>query len=299
MRKAIYKLNKQGSLVFPLRNDLLQDAYKVESFWERPAVSLFVLILCSTLDYVVFAQTFSIILYDKVLLQRLSVIGCLIGFDLGPVYLGLSRRKATQGLRVDKLGCALLVTAFLTMVAFNTYLRVVLKDQLVPASSAAAFSVFNTGAAESNPAALPYAIFSSILPVATSIVSFYVSLVSSNPLKSRLMRLRKEQIELEDAISQLEAILEEYAHAPELEARLLNEDKAMYLNALAMAKEQGFYLCDYVRERLKEHLGDATAMNLLSSDVRGKLEALCQPPKVNAGVPVTTVNVYPMEKEAG
>ena len=66
MRKAIYKLTKQGSLVFPLRNDLLQDAYKVESFWERPAVSLFVLILCSTLDYVVFAQTFSIILYDKV-----------------------------------------------------------------------------------------------------------------------------------------------------------------------------------------------------------------------------------------
>ena len=43
------------------------------------------------------------------------------------------------------------------------------------------------------------------------------------------------------------------------------------------AKEQGIYLAEYVRERIKEHLGDTAALNGLSGDHRARLEALCRP----------------------
>ncbi len=276
-KTPLWKQDKQGNLVFPRRSGLIQDAYAVESFWERPCVSLFVLALCGIADFMVFSQLFALILYEHEWLQRLSVVGCLIAFDFGPVYLGMARRRSTQGLRADKLGCALLVAAFLGVALFNCYLRIMLRDQLVPSNSAAEFSLFSVMNPGSSPAALPYAVFSSVLPVATSIVSFFVSLSSCNPLKVRLKRLRRQQIELEDAICQVDAILAEYKQTSDLKTRLQKEDDAMYAAALAAVKEQGFYLADYVRERLKEHLGDPAALNELSKDHRSSLETLCRP----------------------
>ena len=287
-KSSLWKQDKQGNLVFPQRSGQIQEAYAVESFWERSAVSVFVLVLCAVLDSVVFLQLFSLILYDHVWLQRLSTIGCLIAFDFGPIYLGISRRRSTQGLKVDKLGCALLTAAFLGVAFFNCYLRIMLKDQLVPVDSTAESSVFSSMSGGSNPAALPYAIFSGILPLATSIVSFYVSLSSCNPLKSRLKRLRKQQVELEDAICQLDAVLAEYKQSSELAQRLRTEDDMLYVSALTTAKEQAFYLADYVRERIKEHLGDAAALNALSGDFRADLEAYCRPSIVE--VPVSNTD---------
>ena len=285
MRKNnLWTTDVQGNLVFPLREKQLQDTYSTETVWEKPIFSLIALILCAALDFVVFTQLFSTLLYDKVWIQRFSVLGSMIAFDLGPVYLGILVKKRSQGLRVNPWVIVGYLTAFTVVFAFNTWLRVMVKDILIPSDSVASFSIFSSvnEASEGNPAALPYAVFSSMLPFATSLVSFGISFAASNPLRSKLKLLHTQQIELEDAIGQIEAILTEYWEDPDLKGRLSKEDELMYANMVAMTQEYGFMYADYVRERIKEHLGDAASTNELSKDCRSRLAELFEEKDIEA-----------------
>ena len=273
--KPLWKIDKQGNLNYHLRMDQAGELYMPDTVWERPVVTFILMILCAILDYVVFQQLFAAILYDQVLIQRLSVLGCLIAFDVAPIYLGVQMKKHQQGFQIDWSTVYGLLTAFLLVCVGNLWLRITVRDILVPDSSASAFSVFSTAEESgSNSAALPYAIFSSFLPVATSLVSYGASYISANPLKARVKMLHVHQIQLEDAINQVNSILCEYEEDAELGARLLAEDDQMYLAAEKRTQELGFWYCDYVRERIKEHLGDPAATNELSKDVRQQLEKM-------------------------
>ncbi len=273
-KKSLWKMDKQGNLVFPTRGDQLKDTYAVDSSWERPVAALVVMVFCAVLDFIVFKQLFAAILYDQILIQWFSVVGCLIAFDLGPIYLGILMKKNRQGLRIDWVTAGGLILAFLLVFAGNIWLRITVKDILVPNNSASTFSIFGTGENESARAALPYAVFSSMLPLATSIVSYGASYISANPLLERIKRLHYQQVELEDRIVQTEAVLKEYEEDPSLYDRLIEEDDKMFESASIRANELGYLYVDYVRERIKEHLGDPAATNELSKDVRDRLESL-------------------------
>lgn len=279
-RKSLWTMDKQGNLVFPLREAQLNGAYTPDSKWEHPYAAIIIMLVCGTLDYVVFKSTFSSILYDAVWLQRLSVIGFLVAFDLAPIYLGILVKKSSQGMKVSTFAVITLSTAFALALVGNVWLRITIKDILVPADSVSSTSIFSssTSSTDSNSAALPYAIVSSILPLATSIVSFVASYMSSNPLRDKLKKLREKQVELEDAIGQLEAVVEEYDEETDYKARLLDEDDSSYENAVRITQELGFMYADYVRERIKEHLGDAAATNELSKDCRDRLSKLFNMP---------------------
>lgn len=277
MRKNnLWSVNEQGGLEFSLRKQLAEKEYKAESTWEHPAAALIVMLVCATLDFVMFKQLFASFLYDHVLIQWFSIIGCLIGFDLAPIYLGILVRKRNQGYRVDPLLLGLLILAFALAITGNIWLRIVMKDLVLPAASSTGTSLFGAVTEEetSNPGALPYAIFSAALPIVTSLVSFGISYITSNPLKEKLKVLHTAQVELEDSIGQLEAILIEYEEDPDLTGRLTAEDDEQYETFLGMTREKAVTYCDYVRERIKEHLGDPASSNELSKDSRQKLVAL-------------------------
>ena len=189
MRKNnLWSVNEQGGLEFSLRKQLAEKEYKAESTWEHPAAALIVMLVCATLDFVMFKQLFASFLYDQVLIQWFSIIGCLIGFDLAPIYLGILVRKRNQGYRVDPLLLGLLILAFALAITGNIWLRIVMKDLVLPAASSTGTSLFGAVTEEetSNPGALPYAIFSAALPIVTSLVSFGISYITSNPLKEKL-----------------------------------------------------------------------------------------------------------------
>ena len=86
-----------------------------------------------------------------------------------------------------------------------------------------------------------------------------------------MQKLRMEQVKLEDDIVKIEALLMEYDADSDYFARLLLEDEEKYRDTLEFIKEKMLHYCDYVRERLKEHLGDPVANNVLSQDNRGEL----------------------------
>ena len=273
MKKNLWKVGTQGQLGFRLREDHADNNLRPDTFWEHTGFAIAIMLICGTLDAVLFYQLFSSILYDHPAVRFLSVIGCLVGFDVIPICLGILVRKHEQGFRIKLWLMALLFAGFVLALTGNIWLRIVMRDLVLPAQSSSATSFIGAVSLEDavNPGALPFAVFSSLLPVVTSIASFGVSYITFNPLKTRMVRLRKEQVALEDAISQVESTLVEYDTNQDFEKQLMAIDDAQYENALGMLKEHASMYCDYVRERIKEQLGDPAATNELSKDIHQEI----------------------------
>ena len=272
-KKNLWTIDSQGNFYFSTRAGKIEKAIDARSGWEKPAVALIVMIVCGILDFVVFKQLFGAILYDNVIIQWLSVIGCLVAFDLGPIYLGSELKKEYQGLRSSRLMQILIVAVFVMVFIGNLWLRVKVKDILVPSSTLVSGSIFQNGGdvAQDNGIALGYAIFSGLLPLATSIVSGAVSFLTANPLLTRIKNVREEMVEMESDLASLNAILAEYESDSNLLERLSDEDQRMLQQKAAYIVELGLWFADYTRERIKENGGDPASTNELSKNMHDTL----------------------------
>lgn len=268
-----YKMDRQGNLVFSRRGELAKEYGKGDSGWESQRVAIGVMAACGILDFVMFYQLFSSFLYDSQAVLMLAILGMLIGFDLGSIYIGIVLKKRRQGIDAGLVVAAAMGVAFLVAFIANIALRIGVKDLVLPDLSSLTTSAFGevSQADTGSDLALLYALFASALPVVTSLVSFGISFQTANPLKQRMQKLRMEQVKLEDDIVKIEALLMEYDADSDYFARLLLEDEEKYRDTLEFIKEKMLHYCDYVRERLKEHLGDPVANNVLSQDNRGEL----------------------------
>lgn len=273
MNKNLWTVGPQGQLNFRIRERHATDGQRQDTFWEHTGFSIAIMVICGTLDAVLFYQLFSSFLFDHPAVRLLSVIGCLVGFDVIPICLGVLLRKREQGFQVKLWLMCLLLAGFALALVGNIWLRIVLRDLVLPAQSTGGTSYIGEAAYETavNPGAFPFAAFSSFLPIVTSIASFGASYMSFNPLKTRLARLRKRQVALEDAISQVESTLVEYDANQDFEDQLMAIDDEQYANTLGMMEAQAVMFSNYVRERIKEHLGDPSATNELSKDIRQEL----------------------------
>ncbi len=278
-KRELWEIDNQGNLNFATRIGKTERAIDARSGWEKPKVVIGVMVVCAVLDFVVFKQLFGAILYDNLLIQYLSVIGCLVAFDLGPIYLGMELKKEYQGLRSSRFLQILLIAIFVMVFLGNIWLRIKVKDILVPSSSMVSGSIFqssNTEQADNN-IALCYAIFSGLLPLATSIVSGTISFISANPLLLRLKGVRSQKVEMENDLVSLNAILAEYESDSEFKARLMDEDYRMLQQKVMYVMELGLWYADYVRERIKEHGGDAAGTNELSKNMHDMILRLHLP----------------------
>lgn len=73
--------------------------------------------------------------------------------------------------------------------------------------------------------------------------------------------------ETRDQIRRLDAIIGDYDAEADFAEQIVKDDEAKYneMKKLQKAKVVGY--CDYVREKLKEHLGDPTSNNVLSAEI--------------------------------
>ena len=277
-KNKLYCIDRQGNLSFALRADLARRFGRSDSGWESPVVSILIMAACGILDFTMFHQLFSSFLYDSLAVRTLSIIGMLIGFDLAPIYLGIVLKKRKQGLNAGMVTEIVMIVAFAMAFIANIALRIAVRKLILP--DILFSNTFDDGTAISTALhvnfPMVYALFASALPVVTSFVSFGVSYQSANPLRARVQRLKEEQIRTEDAIAQIEAVLMEYEADSDYLNRLLEEDEQKYRNMLEIIQERTLLYCDYVRERLKEHLGDPTSNNELSKDNRGQLLQLLE-----------------------
>ncbi len=272
-RNNLYNIDNQGNLRFSLRSSLNKEQAMPESKWEHGVIAVIIMFICAVPDFMSFLQVFNAIMSDSVLIRVTGIIAMLIGFDLAPILLGIVEKKRSQGLKSSKLARVVLIVAFITAFIWNTVLRIATRDIVLPNLSTNTISILENTASTNNPNALAmyYALFAASMPVITSFVSFAASFIASNPVKQHLNKLIAEQIELEDKIVELEAILLEYDSDPMYWERMLEDDEQKYNATLDQIHEQAMYYCDYVRERIKEHLGDPASSNELSKNTRPKL----------------------------
>ena len=153
----------------------------------------------------------------------------------------------------------------------NVVLRLMTMEQMSPDLSSATTSYFGTVAQESqttsiDATAVALTVFGIILPVLTSVGSFFISYLTYNPLKVRKRFEEEMLVEKKDEIRRLDAILTEYDADTEFAERLVQDDEGKFEEMKKMQRAVVISYCDYVRQRLKEHLATPTAINALSEE---------------------------------
>lgn len=273
----LWTIDQQGQLHFPMRGKLASGTAASSTAWEHPAALFVVLMLCAALDFIMFKQLFAAILYDSVWIQRFSILGLLICFDLAPIYLGLFLKKRKQGYRVENWILFGLAAAFLAAFIGNVLLRISMRDAVLPDLTQTSTSVMGevqSGTAAGSNRAMAYALFAAFLPFGTSLVSFGISYLTANPLGKDLRRLRREEVQAQEALDQIDATIAEYDASADHLILLQQEEDERYRATKAAIADQMMQHCDYVRERIKEHLAEPAALNELSKPRREALMML-------------------------
>lgn len=267
----LISIDRNGEFVYHGLNSHTAKKYRADTPLDKSFVPYLIMIFCAIVDASVFISLFKLLSYDSPFMLGVQVAGCLFAFDVVPLYLGIQLRRIKQGLSKDKFIIWLALVVCILACAMNIALRLMTMEQMSPDLSSATTSYFGTVAQESqaigvDATTIALTIFGIILPVLTSVGSFFISYLTYNPLKIR-KRLEEEMLaEKKDEIRRLDAILTEYDADTEFAEHLIQDDSGKFEEMKKMQRALVLSYCDYVRQRLKEHLANPTAINALSEE---------------------------------
>lgn len=273
--KTLWSLENGEILLKDLHRDT-SVRYKADTPFDHSIAPYLVLLFCAAVDGAVFYSLFSAISYDRPLMLAVQVAGFLFGFDMVPIYIGIQLRRLRQGLNRDWFILWLALSVCIVSAAMNTGLRIATVDAMNP--SAAMMHTSFLGAAPAaeetaDPTAIALTVFGIGIPLVTSMGSFFISYLTYDPLKTRCRREEELMEEKRDEIRRFEAIIGDYDAEPDFAQRMLTEDQGKYDAMQRYQRALVLGYCDYARQRLKEHLGNPTANNILSQEYCAQLLA--------------------------
>lgn len=271
---SLISIDRNGEFVYHGLNSQTSKKYKADTPMDKSFVPYLIMALCGTIDAACFINLFKLISYDSPFLLAIQVAGFIFAYDVVPLYLGIQFRRIKQGISKDKfiMWMALVVCAMACVL--NIVLRLMTMDQMAPDLSSATTSFIGSvlqGTQESesagvDPTALGLALVGIVIPFITSIGSFFISFLTYNPLMVRKRNQEELIAEKKDEIRRLDAILFEYDADTEFAEHLIQDDAGKYEEMKKMQRALVLSYADYVRQRLKEHLANPTAINALSEE---------------------------------
>ena len=243
---------------------------KPDTPFDHSFIPYLIMLACACIDGYIFYSLFSMISYDNPFTLCVQIGGFIFGADVVPIYLGIQIRRLRQGLSKDRFVVPIAIIAMLLVFSTNVVLNITTIDERTPdVSTTSSFYSATTEAEEDegiDSATLACTIYSVAIPFVTSLGSFYICYITYNPLMMRKRRLGHLITEKRDEIRRFEAILAEYEADSAFEANLLADDEAKYAEAQKLQRAIVLGYCDYVRERLKEHLANPVSCNVLSEE---------------------------------
>lgn len=276
MRKAngLISVDRNGELVYHGLNSHVSKKYKADTPMDKSFVPYFIMALCGTIDAACFINLFKLISYDSPFLLAIQVAGFLFAFDVVPLYLGIQFRRLKQGISKARFIVWMALAVCAMACVLNIVLRLMTMDQMAPDLSASAVSFMGSvpqGVQESEAAgvdatALGLALVGIVIPFVTSLGSFFISYLTYNPLMFRKRNQEELIAEKKDEIRRLDAMLFEYDADTEFAEHLIRDDTGKYEEMKKMQRALVLGYADYVRQRLKEHLANPTAINALSEE---------------------------------
>lgn len=242
---------KDGQIRYRGNHHIIAKRYQPETLFDRPIAPYILMVVCLSVDLAVFYSLLAQISYASPEMLVIQILGMMFCFDVVPLYLGINYRRYRQGLTNDWPILLLALGVFVLAVLLNTVLHIATIDlrSLTPE--------------EADPTAIVLTLFGTVLPILTSIGSFFISFFSTNPLLQRKRNLEEAMNEVNDHIRLLEAILADYDAE---EDHLEEDDQAKFHAMQMMVRAKLLSVCNDVREALKEHLADPAANSALSDE---------------------------------
>lgn len=263
--------NRNGEFIYPGLNSHMNKKYKADTPLDNSVVPYIIMVFCALVDTAVFISLFKMISYDSMFMLGIQVAGMLFAFDVVPIYLGIQLRRMRQGLTKERMVLCLALGVCVVAFIINVILNVMTIELMNPDLSSAATNYFGTATEQTtsegvDPATIALTIFRIGCPVLTSVGSFFISYLTYNPLKTRKRTAEEVLAEKNDEVRRLEAVLHEYDADSEFAENLRADDEGKYEEMKKMHRAVVINYCEYVRQRLKEHLADPTAINALSEE---------------------------------
>ena len=271
--KEIYSVDKRtGEITNECLHHNNRKRFKADTPFDNSIVPYLIMAFCATVDGVVFYSLFSRISYDSPMMHGVQIAGFLFGFDIVPIFIGIQYKRLQQGITKDKFVLIMALVVCGLAFAMNIALRIMTIDLISPSTVSTTTSYIGTvtqGTTETgiDATAIALTIFGMGIPVVTSLGSCLISFITYNPLKIKKQRTAEMMEDTRDEVRRFDAILDDYDAEPDFAENLEAEDEAKYQEMRMMHKAQVIGYCDYVRERLKEQLGNPTSNNILSESV--------------------------------
>ena len=268
---ALITKNRVGEFIYPGLNSHMSKKYKADTPLDNTVVPYIIMIACGVIDFTVFNSLFKMLSYDNQWMLFIQTVGMVFAFDMVPIYLGIQLRRMKQGLIKEKIGLYMALGVCAIAFIINVILNVMTIELMNPDLSSATTNYFGAEIEQTttegiDPATIALTIFRIGCPVLTSIGSFFISYLTYNPLKTRKRNAEEVLAEKNDEIRRLEAVLSEYDADSEFAENLRADDEGKYEEMKKMHRALVINYCEYVRQRLKEHLADPTATNALSEE---------------------------------
>lgn len=277
--RNLISINRNGEIMYNNLNSYTRKRYKADTPMDKSFVPYLIMFLCGIIDAVCFFNLFKLISYENEFLLAIQIGGFIIAFDVIPLFLGIQFRRIKQGISKDKFIIYMALVACVMACVLNIVLRLMTMDQMAPNLSESATSfigsasqvVQESDATGIDVTALSLALVGIVIPFITSLGSFLVSYLTYNPLMVRKRNQEELLAEKHDELRRIEAILFEYDSDPKFADNLILDDTGKYEEMKKMQRALVLSYADYVRQRLKEHLANPTAINALSEETCGAI----------------------------
>lgn len=269
--KSIFSRDPNGEFIYNGLNAHTPKKYKADTPLDKSFVPYLIMAFCAVVDSTVFINLFKLISYDSPFMLGVEVAGFLFAFDAVPLYLGIQLRRLKQGISKDRFILWIALGVCALAVVLNVFLRISTIDLISPDTASASTSYFGTVTeqttpSETDPAAIALTVFGICLPVLTSCGSFFISFLTYNPLKVKKRVAEEMLTEKTDEIRRIDAYISEYEADIDFAEHLKEDDEGKYLEMKNYQKALVLSYACYVRQRLKEHIGDPTSTNVLSEE---------------------------------
>ena len=252
-KELLISLNKDGEIIDNQLHQYTRSKYKPDNPFFYGFMPYVLMGLCITIDLFFFQSLFQRISYDNSTMLFMEVIGLGFAADLVPVYAGVVAKRIHQGISRERFILGLLLAVPITALIINIVLR------------AATIELMNADGTV-DAAAKALTLISMAVPVFTSVGGFAISYSCYSPIEIQLCRQELALETQRDICRRVEGILGDYAADPDFVQRLNEIDERKYQEALKLQRAKAITYADYVRQRIKEHLGNPSSNDALSQD---------------------------------
>lgn len=271
--KAIYSVDTAtGEIVNERLHHNNRMRFKSDTPFDNNIVPYLIMVFCAISDGVIFYGLFCRLSYESPVMLGVEIGGFVFGYDVVPIFIGIQYKRLRQGITKDRFVLVMALVVCGLAFAMNIALRLMTIDLISPSTASVATSYMGTVTQETadsgiDVTAIALTIFGMGIPVVTSLGSCLISFITYNPLGIKKQRIAEMMEDTRDEVRRFDAILDDYDAEPDFAENLEAEDEAKYQEMQKMHKAKVITYCDYVRERLKEHLGNPTSNNVLSESV--------------------------------